>query len=104
MMINITLAHIIEDERLLYLEKTPEEMVQNYCDKKGYLISDSYVDDMLLINDIKQGRVSPTCIIFFGTYEDYPELDNLCSKFNIDFESIHLDYHYPEDILGDAYE
>ncbi|UXV32214.1 MULTISPECIES: hypothetical protein [Staphylococcaceae] len=59
----IALTHNITDERSEFLENTP-------------------------IDDIKLKNIKPKRIVSWGTYEDYSELDRLCSKLNIEFITI----------------
>ncbi|UXU52561.1 recombinase family protein [Staphylococcus arlettae] len=83
----IVLAHNITDEREAYLDE-PIDTVRTYCKKHSYKITKDYNDDNQLINDIKLKHVKPKRIVFWGIYEDYPELYRLCSKRKIEFITI----------------
>ena len=84
----IALAHNITDERSEFLENTPIDDIKTFCKSNGYKITKAYDNDNQLINDIKLKNIKPKRIVFWGTYEDYPELDRLCSKLNIEFITI----------------
>ena len=84
----IALAHNITDEREDHLDKQPIDTVRAYCKEHGYKITKDYNDDNQLINDIKLKHVKPKRIVFWGTYEDYPELEQICSKRKIEFITI----------------
>lgn len=83
----VALAHNITDEREVYLDE-PIDTVKAYCKEHGYKITKDYNDDNQLINDIKLKHVKPKRIVFWGIYEDYPELEQICSKRKIEFITI----------------
>lgn len=84
----IALTHNITDERLEGLEVLPIDDVKSFCKANGYKITKVYYDDSQLINDIELKRIRPRRIVFWGTYEDYPELDRLCNKLGINLITI----------------
>lgn len=84
----IALAHEITDERCEVLKSLPIDDVKSFCKEKGYKITKVYDDDSQLINDIKLKNIRPKRIVFWGTYEDYPELDRLCNKLGINLITI----------------
>ncbi|EHJ07404.1 recombinase family protein [Staphylococcus simiae] len=87
----IALAHHNTDERSELEYPMPIDIVENFCQSHGYKISVVYEDDELLISDIKNQEIQPQYIIFWGEYDDYPELDMLCDELDIDFITV-----YPE--------
>ncbi len=84
----IVLAHNITDERSEVLESMPIDDVKSFCKSNGCKITKYYDDDSQLINDIKLKNIKPKRIVFWGIYEDYSELDRLCSKRKIEFITI----------------
>nr|AOQ25930.1 hypothetical protein [Mammaliicoccus sciuri] len=84
----IALVHEIKDERPDFLESMPIDDVKSFCKANGYKITKVYDDDGQLINDIKLKKIRPKRIVFWGTYEDYPELDRLCNKLGINLITI----------------
>lgn len=84
----IAFAHEITDERYKVLESLPIDDVKSFCKEKDYKITKVYDDDSQLINDIKLKKIRPKRIVFWGTYEDYPELDRLCNKLGINLITI----------------
>ncbi|MBZ8162535.1 recombinase family protein [Mammaliicoccus sciuri] len=84
----IAFAHEITDERYEVLESLPIDDVKSFCKEKDYKITKVYDDDSQLINDIKLKKIRPKRIVFWGTYEDYPELDRLCNKLGINLITI----------------
>ncbi len=84
----IAFAHEITDERYEVLESLPIDDVKSFCKANGYKITKVYDDDSQLINDIELKRIRPKRIVFWGTYEDYPELDRLCNKLGINLITI----------------
>lgn len=84
----ITLAHNITDERAEFLESMPIDDIKTFCKSNGYKITKAYDDDSQLINDIKLKNIKPKRIVFWGIYEDYPELVRFCSKRKIEFITI----------------
>lgn len=84
----IAFAHEITDERYEVLESLPLDDVKIFCKANGYKITKVYYDDSQLINDIELKRIRPRRIVFWGTYEDYPELDRLCNKLGINLITI----------------
>lgn len=84
----VALTHNITDERSEFLEKMPIDDIKTFCKSNGCKITKAYDNDNQLINDIKLKNIKPKRIVFWGTYEDYPELDRLCSKLNIEFITI----------------
>ena len=83
----VALAHNITDEREVYLDE-PIDTVKAYCKEHGYKITKDYNYYIQLINDIKLKHVKPKRIVFWGIYEDYPELEQICSKRKIEFITI----------------
>lgn len=84
----IVLAHDITDARYEALESLPIDEVTTFCKANSYKITKVYDDDSQLIADIKLKKIKPKRIVFWGIYDDYPELDRLCNKLGINFITI----------------
>ncbi|MBF2758297.1 hypothetical protein ISO29_11455 [Staphylococcus haemolyticus] len=84
----IALAHNITDEREDHLDKQPIDTVREYCKNNGLKITKIYNEESTLVDDINDNHIKPKRVVFWGTYEDYPKLDKLCSKRKIKFITI----------------
>lgn len=84
----IALAHEITDERVDYLDSLPIDTIEEFCDKNGYKIDETYYESTQLEDDIIHGSITPSCIIFHGLYEEYNRLESICMNKGIDLISV----------------